>query len=288
MKKGCRLLLCGALMCLGVLFFMPEAARAQGGDKEPPLPPPLQTLAEEGAQIRYLGKSYGLDGWITIKAGREQYFYVTPDGEAMVMGLMFDKSGKMVTLRQIGELREKEGDGLDFFAGETQPVAKPEDTLRQPTAQYKTPAEQLYSDLENSNWVTLGKKDAPVIYSFVDPQCPYCKALMKDLRRNYIENGLVQVRLIPVGFKDETRAQAAFLLAAPDPEGRWFRHMDGDADALPVTRSINQQGVQRNLAIMQSWKFNVTPLSVYRAASGEIKIVQGRARNVAEMIADLP
>ena len=60
--------------------------------------------------------------------------------------------------------------------------------------------------------------------------------------------------------EDESIAQAAFLLATPNPQERWFRHMDGDATALPAKSEINQQGVQRNLAIMHSWKFDVTPL----------------------------
>jgi thiol:disulfide interchange protein DsbG len=255
---------------------------------QPPLPPPLETLSEEGAQIRYLGKSYGLDGWITIKNGKEQYFYVTPDGEAMIMGLMFDKEGKMVTLRQIGELQKQEGSTLNMFASESQMDAGLAQQDAGPAKEFNTPAEQLYDDLENSNWIVLGAKDAPHVYMFIDPQCPYCKAFTKDLRKDYIEPGLLQVRMIPVGFKDDTRAQAAFLLAAPNPEGRWYRHLEGDTNALPVTKSINQQGVQRNLSVMQSWKFNVTPLTVYKDGGGEIKIVQGRARDIAQLVSELP
>ena len=40
----------------------------------PAMPPPLQTLADQGAQVRYMGKAHGMDSWLTIKAGQEQYF----------------------------------------------------------------------------------------------------------------------------------------------------------------------------------------------------------------------
>lgn len=273
-------------LATGLLVFFPAQARAQ--EKTPALPAPLETLQQQGAQIRYLGRSHGMDGWITLKGGKEQYFYATPNGEALVMGLMFDKTGKIITLRQINALREKEGDILDMFSLEPPPKQiSQRDILNNPTGLYKSPAEQLFEDLENSNWISLGDKGAPPIYTFIDPQCPHCHAFIKDLRDDYIKNGIIQVRMIPVGFRDETRAQAAFLLAAADPERSWYRHLDGDASALPIAKTINQQGVQRNLSIMQSWQFNVTPLTVYRAADGEIKIVQGRAKSPSILAADL-
>jgi thiol:disulfide interchange protein DsbG len=90
-----------------------------------------------------------------------------------------------------------------------------------------------------------------------------------------------------VGFKDETRAQAAFLLATPDPQGVWKRHMAGEKDALPARPEINQQGVQRNLAIMQSWKFNVTPMILYRGKDGSVKLLRGQPKDLAAFVADL-
>ena len=93
--------------------------------------------------------------------------------------------------------------------------------------------------------------------------------------------------MVPVGFKDETRAQAAFLIASPNPQERWFAHMDGDKDALPAKAEINQQGVQRNMAIMQSWKFDVTPMIAYRAKDQTIKLVRGTPTDIKAVIADL-
>jgi hypothetical protein len=63
--------------------------------------------------------------------------------------------------------------------------------------------------------------------------------------------------------------------------------MSGDKEALPAKAEINQQGVQRNLAIMQSWKFNVTPMIVYRALDGSVKLVRGQPENLPGLIADL-
>lgn len=274
---------------LGFLLLFPgpdQTASAQ--ESIPALPAPIQNLVDEGAQIRYLGRDYGLDAWITIKNGQEQYFYVTPDGEAIMMGVLFNNKGKLVTVDQVQRLQDQGDALLDVLADDKSFAGLPANTPGDEVSyEFKSPAEQLYHEIENSNWVPVGRPGAPLLYSFIDPQCPHCHAFMDDLRAEYIEKGLVQVRMIPVGFRDETKAQAAFLIATPNPAERWFRHMDGDETALPAKTGINQQGVQRNLAIMQSWKLNATPMIVYRDLNGEIKIVQGRPKDLPGMIADI-
>ena len=154
-----------ALLFVCAIALLPLSARAQ--DKEPAMPAPIKTLVEQGAQVRYLGQHNGLDGWITIKAGQEQYFYATADGKSLLMGLLFDSDGKLVTLRQVKTLQEKSGDVLDMFTVETpadkiSETAVPDRYKQSTLPQFKTPAEQLFDDVTNSNWIQLGKDDAPV------------------------------------------------------------------------------------------------------------------------------
>ena len=66
-------------------------ASSYAQDGVPELPAPVQTLVDEGAQVRFLGKDKGFNGWLTIKNGQEQYFYAKPDNSAFVMGLLFDE-----------------------------------------------------------------------------------------------------------------------------------------------------------------------------------------------------
>lgn len=271
-------------------FLSATGVRAQIPANEPPLPALLKTLADEGVQIRYLGSHNGIHGWVTISKGQEQYFYQPPDGRSLLMGILFDDTGKMVTMRQVQALQQAGGEALSAIAGDL-PPAGAESTPGGPVAslpEFRTPSEQLMSDAENSNWLALGRDGAPVIYMFIDPQCPHCHAFLGDLRPNYINNGLLQVRIIPVGLRDDSRAQAAFMLSAPDGIERFYKVLDGDKTALPVSTDLNDQGVQRNMAIMQSWKLDVTPLTVYRAADGKVKIVQGRAKDLKALLADLP
>lgn len=282
-----RFLVIFSLFISTLTVFSLNSVKAQ--DNLPALPEALKVLVDRGAQTRYLGKKHGLDGWVAIFQGEEQYYYVTEDGEGFVMGLLFDKAGDMVTIEQVRDLQRQSDDVLDFLA-----VDKPDKSLTESIREtneafeYKTPAERMFTDIENSNWVRFGRDDAPVIYSFMDPQCPHCHSFMGDLKDSYIEKGLIQLRMIPVGFKDETLSQAAFLLAAPDAKQRWYSHLDGDSSALPAKSGTNTQGVQKNLALMQTWKFSVTPMTVYRGKDGKIKIIRGRAGNMNEILADLP
>ena len=269
------------------ILSMPALAQ-QGNTSVPSLPEPLKRQVVDGAQVRYLGQVNGLDGWVMIKQGQEQYFYITPDQKNFIMGLLFDDTGRMLTIDQVQSLRENEGEILDLLA---------EDQLERPRIDQpvvtetqfdvKSPSQQLYSDMEASNWVPLGDTNAPVIYTVIDPQCPHCHAFIKDLRSTYIESGKLQVRLIPIGLREETRAQAAFLLAAPNPEETWFRHLSGDVSALPAKSSVNQQGVQHNLSVIENWQLDVTPFTIYKDNAGNVKIIRGRADDPTSIMSDL-
>ena len=274
------------LLALSLLIYGLSTCNLHAQEAVPKLPAPIQNEVDNGAQIRFLGRDKGFDGWIVIKNGQEQYLYVKPDGSAFLMGLLFDDKGEAITVDQVQRLQNSDGTLLDALASESL-VTDGNSKNQEQAFEFKTPSERLYFDIENSNWVPIGETGAPILYSFIDPQCPHCHTFIESIRKDYIEKGRVQVRMIPVGFREETRAQAAFLMATPNPQERWFKHMDGDESALPAKSELNQQGVQRNLSVMQSWKLNVTPMLVYRAKDGSVKIVRGKPQDPNAVIADI-
>ncbi len=260
------------------------SAQAQNG--VPEMPDPIRNLSAEGAQIRYLGREHGFDAWLTVKNGQEQYFYVPPGGSGFVMGLLFDNKGRVVTVDQVQRLREQGDTLLDSLAEIDDIRANSTDDASR--FAFQSPSERLFHDIENSNWITLGYPSAPVVYSIIDPQCPHCHAMINAMTaEGLFDRGAVQMRIIPVGFSATSKAQAAFLMASPDPQERLFRHLGGDEKALPVREGINEQGVERNLALMQAWKFDVTPMLIYRDKDGNVKIVRGRPQDIDAMLADL-
>lgn len=287
--------LCLALS-VGVLSFSAYAQETA----VPPLPAPLKTMVEEGAQIRYLGNDLGLDGWVTIKNAQEQYFYVTPDQQGLVMGVLFNSKGDTVTLRQINQLRKTEGPAIDKLAG-LPDAGPPPSRKATPEPEITTPkelpkessgpskSEKLYTEVEKANWFALGQKTAPALYVFIDPECPHCHDMITDVRKSgYLEKGMLQLRLIPVGLMSENSlAEASLLLASPNAQELLYKHLDGDKKALLADKSINTQGVQRNMALMQDWKLDVTPFSVYRDVTGKIKILKGRPDDLKKLVTEL-
>lgn len=276
------------LALFGLSFAAGSSAIAQQGqDLLPQLPEPIQNLASEGAQIRYLGRDHGLDAWLTVKGGQEQYFYVLPDQSAFVMGLLFDETGKAVTIDQVRKL-QKEMAGDDVLNSLASDLPDRQAASEQNASkEFLSPSEQLFSDIEESNWLPIGGTNAPVAYAFIDPQCPHCHTMVQNLRADYIETGKLQLRMIPVGFRPDTLAQAAFLLASPDPKAIFYDQLDGKQNAIPVRADINQQGVQRNLLVMQTWDLDVTPLVIYRDVNGTVKIVRGVPADLSGFLADL-
>lgn len=273
-------------LVLGTLFLMMISAGAHAQTGVPDMPEPIAGLKEDGAQIRYLGREHGFDAWLTVKNGVEQYFYVPPGGTGFVMGVLFDNKGRVVTVDQVQRLQNEGDDLLDSLSSANDIMAQSQQ--KKPLKEFQSPAERLFYDIENSNWVRAGYPSAPVIYTIIDPRCPHCHAMIQDMRsQGVIDRGAVQLRIIPVGFSDASEKQAAYLLASPDPQDHLFRHLDGDEAALPVRDQINVQGVRRNLSMMQAWKFDVTPMLFYRAADGTVKIVRGRPENLDALLKDL-
>lgn len=274
------------VLALAVSSIMtPLAVRAQN-EALPKLPPAIQTLVDQGAQVRFLGKDFGLEGWIVIKNGQEQFFYVLPSGEAFVSGILVDAKGKVITTEQAARLRQSGDDLLEKLSSDNTAQAQASGDT-QNKYEFKTPSEKLYYDMENSNWIPLGQAGAPMMYAFIDPNCQHCHAMMNELKEKYIDTGAAQLRIVPVGFTEQSKAQAAFLMAAPDPAGLLWKHLGGDKEALPAKAEINQQGVERNMAIMQSWKFNVTPMVIYRDKANKVKIVKGRPKDIETLVKDL-
>lgn len=271
-------------------------------NQDPPLPAPLQNMAAQGAQIRYMGRDLGMDGWVVIKDAQEQYFYATPDGQAVLLGILFNNKGDAITLQQINALRKKEGPAIDKLAGFPEPQKKEDIAVAPPSSAVdfsdpqalmksvtKSKSEQLYEAVSLANTVQIGSAEAPVIYTFIDPECPHCHDLINEIRKSgYLEQGLVQLKLIPVGvLSEKSLTEAAYLLASPTPQKDLFDHLDGKGNALLVDPNANTQGVQRNMKLMQDWKLDVTPFSVYKDKLGKIKILQGRPKDLKSLVIDL-
>lgn len=314
-----RILIQTIALCIG-LISIPAAAQewpSLENTTAEALPAPIQKAQQDGAQVRYLGQHDGIDGWMVYSRGRPSFAYSPQGTKAFIQGMLYSDDGDNVTLRQLQNMRLRDGDSFDVLsqisrmaqeeknrmqaemsaqeaAEETEPQVQTneadqnaeESAQTEQTNQPLSPSERLMVDLENTNWSIFGSRRAPVMYALIDPDCPYCRVTMRELQP-YMDAGEIQLRMIPIGFTPKSQRVSALILAALDGEAMFFDYISGQAPQLGSDPNVNVQGVIRNKNVIESWGFDLTPILFYRDSEGTVKIVRGEPANYEQLIADL-
>lgn len=258
---------------------------------DPALPEPITQLRDQGAQIKYLGRDLGFDGWIAIKDGQEQYFYVTPDGSAFFLGVLFNKNGRAITFDQMKRLQGQ--DDPVFKDLMNAPSQKTENAdlaeLAAPKNRAEAPlAEQLMQDVETGHIFTLGLSSAPTVYMFIDPLCPHCKDMLKTMKPA-IDTGKVKVNIVLIGaLAPQSRSLARGILDSGNPGAALTAIVQGRGASVKLGTDAPDARLERNIDILKKWKFDATPVTVYRGRDGTVKLVQGAAANAEVILNDLP
>jgi hypothetical protein len=149
--------------------------------------------------------------------------------------------------------------------------------------------EQLLRDLQAAPGITAGVQDAPGLEFVIDPACPHCKAVWRELRQAILTNK-VRVHLIPITNNpegDDTRV-GAVLLKTANPFNAWDKYVAGDASALSgEADSPGLQAVLGNNLLIEKWNIRGIPYIVYRAKDGRVKIVQGEPEKLTAILSDM-
>lgn len=285
------------VLVMALCLICPFTANAQDALStigNPPMPKPLREQQSAGAQVYYVGRFEGLDGWVMVRESQPEFYYATLDGKALVMGFLFDADGNLLTGEQLKKLTAAQKAGLDSIVkadpATTIPpaasaVTPPADSVfAQPTQ--SGPAALLYSDVQSAAGLTLGQAGLPTFYAFIDPNCPHCQQFLKDIEP-HVNAGKLALRIIPVGFSADSLKQASSALASVDGAQRFMNYAKGDTTAMPGPEGINTEAVTRNTGLMQSWNLTATPTILYRTPKGDVKIIRGNPRKMDAVIADL-
>lgn len=250
---------------------------------EPARPSIIQAAAERGAKIQYLGERNGFTGWAIMEGEAPAFLYVSGDEQTIFRGLMFDDKGQAVTIGQVNEAQLR---NPEFFGLTAQDVAQAQESVAGPNptpVDTRKPDQVLYDSLAVANYVTLGSTaaTAPVLYTFIDPDCPYCKKFLKDIDKDYIQSGKVQLRVIPIGILGESSKQrAAYLLSQKQNGGTvLMQHVRGEK-VMPAQAGIALDDQQLNLDLFQLWRFDGTPLFLFKDKNGTVMMVRGEPKDI--------
>lgn len=295
------------LTALAFVTFFASSALAQqaqpltlGAQQEPPLPKPLEIQRNNGAQPYYLGRFETLDGWVMVREGQPEFYYATPDGRAVVMGFLFDGQGNLITGEQLKTIdMAKKKTIADIVAPtaapQNQPAVPAPDaaTAAAPQQLQATPAanggpsEMLMAELDGAAAMVFGDATKPTFHAFIDPNCSHCRQFLREMEP-FANAGKLAIRIIPVGYDDRSMAQGAYALAISDGAKRFVELAKGSDKALEPPAGIMTETVSNNRKIMTNWRFDATPIIVYRAfGTNEVKIIRGRPLDPAAVVKDL-
>lgn len=286
-------------LSLFTLFFtliLPISVMAQN---EPEPPAALAKMQATGSQIFYLGEFENMYGWALIRQGKPEFFYENKERTAMVMGLMFNDAGEMITMAQLKNLNDRVGDDMYASTGGALSSFKKNSSDETPSAVAtdmvtKTPqinrpltkAEIMYTDLLSANWVTINPEGAYDIFAFIDPDCPHCKTFINDTSAYQVKDG-VRIRAIPIGINEQSMRKSAVLLSSANPAEKLKQYAAGDDTILSAPANINTTAAEKNMSLMIKHGFDVTPIIIYKTGKGEIRMIRGRPADMNTVINDI-
>lgn len=217
-------------------------------------PKAVQLLIDRGVDIAgSFDAPGGMTGYVADMQGQPVAFYLTSDRKHVVIGPMITEDGENLTDPKIEEL-----------------VKGPQNR-------------EAWKQLENSNWVRDGDKDAPVIlYTFTDPNCPFCHRF-RQAAAPWIDAGKVQLRHVLVGIlKQDSLPKAATILGSDDPQQALHENQTRYSEGgIAVNRQIvsdHHKQVTANNSMMGELGLSATPSTFYRDSNGNIQMKQGLPR----------
>ncbi len=217
-------------------------------------PPAVQLLIDRGVSIADSFEAPGgLTGYAGDMQGQPVAFYLTPDGDHIIVGPMLNANGDNLTEPKIQEL-----------------VQGPLN-------------EKAWTQMDDSAWVRDGNADAPVIvYTFTDPNCPYCHRF-RQAAEPWIDAGKVQLRHVMVGIlRQDSLPKAATILGADDPQAALRENQQNYGDGgIEVDRkrvSANSKRITANNRLMSELGLSATPSTYYKDENGQIQMQQGLPR----------
>ncbi len=237
--------------------------------------PALRRIASAGAQLTDLGIEHGLRSIFARNGQSFQVFYLTPDGQGAIGGVMWDAGGRNLTRQQVSSI-----DGaIPTVTIGASPASAP--TFRIIPEVAVTSAIQAVS---STTYGTTGVATAPRLWVFIDPLCSFSVRAMEQLRP-FIAAGRVQVAAIPLSFLGPRSTAASQVMLSKGAEqmvAAWVSNaLNGEADATSAAT------LQANMAVSQALAVRGTPTFYWRKVDGSEGRQEGLPNDIGAMIASI-
>ena len=246
--------------------------------------PALKRLASNGANLYDLGLQHGLATVFARSRGTFQVFYLTPDGQAAVGGVMWDHTGHNITRDQVTP--------IDGTIPTVTVAAEANMGNKTGTAPLPEPAQSpgVLATVQNTVFGTTGAEAAPRLYMFVDPLCSFSVHAMDQLR-SYVAAGKLQVAVIPLSvldYEDQGRSTIAAKGLLSLPAGQmveaWRNQMTTPLPAVGPQASVQ---LAKNMAAAEALRLRGTPTFIWEKADGSVGRADGIPNDLDALVASI-
>ena len=246
--------------------------------------PALRRIASNGAQLFDLGTQHGIQAVFARNGSTFQVFYLAPDGQAAIGGVMWDAAGHNVTRDQVAPI---DGTIPTVTIGTPAP---PVHTVAPTPVDASIPAVSALRVAEGTTFGSVGVASAPRLYVFIDPLCAFSVRVMDQLRP-YVAAGKLQLAVIPLSeidyetYGQSTVAAKSLLSLAPEQIVTAWRNQQ--TTPLPPASPEADTLLARNMAAAQAIALRGTPTMVWRKADGTEGRVEGIPDSIDALIASM-
>jgi thiol:disulfide interchange protein DsbG len=234
------------------------------------------TAAAAGGNVIPLASLHGLDALFVRSGAQFQVFYVTPDKERVIPGVLWDSAGKDLTRDQVANVPAAVptvtvGDmpGSNADAGSGMAVA-------------------ALSLVQKASFGTVGSASAPHLWMVIDPQCIYSVRAYQMLHP-FVVAGKLQLSIIPVSVLDyedngqSTKSALALLSKSPDQlVSAW---QAGNVNDPPTPAAAER--LQTNKTIAQAIDLQGTPTFLWKKPDGTEGRLDGMPTSIDTLIASI-
>jgi hypothetical protein len=213
-------------------------------------------------------------------AGGKFVGWIAPGTTALFVGPSFDANGRNLTQEEM----VNRGMAQPMAAAPNLSANTPPGTP-QPSNDPAAITRNLFASLEKAYSVLEGAQ-GPLIYAFIDLNCPSCSEFWKNSRQA-VAGGKARIRWIPVSILANTsEGKAAALLSSPNPVMTLAEHESRVNGGLqPITPTDGQhRAIESNTALLNMVTSGsmATPILINRGGAGESVMTRGLPTNMAQ------
>ena len=246
-------------------------------------PPIILWLRGQGASVEDLGSAHGLEGWLVMAKDIHghyvfQTFYTTPDGKAVVAGVMMDDHGKDLTGMQYALSAQGQRIIADNAAPSTtappqaspsgsasdisqKSSVQPEEAAAQAVAQVDSPEDETALGisptafdkvLDTTYLFHVGGTNVPNLVLVADPHCPFCHKAWQYLaplvKSHQISVDVLLIHGLPES--ESPKKDAVAILSNPDASSAWLNGV-GSVEGVPIPAPKDQAALARGALLLK-------------------------------------